>query len=131
MAKTKRVELRAVPEWVHHELLNWSRWCWSGAYPHPLPPCRCASLEGNYSRFSEDTDAEAIDKKPIPVNFANAKIVQGVYEILPYLPQQVLRAEYPQRHEQKRVVHVGRDEYDAALSVAIFRVMVAFDGSGD
>lgn len=130
MAKLKRVELQAVPDWVDHELRNWARYCWIGVYPHPIPPCRCASLEGNYSRFGEDTDAEAIDSKPIPVNLTNAKIVQGVYEILPYLPQQVLRAEYPQRHAQKCVVRVSKDEYAAALAAAVYRVMLAFERGG-
>lgn len=115
------------PDWVIHELNNWSRWCWRGAYPHPIPPRQCASLEGGYSRFGEDTDSEAIDKKPIPCNEINAKIVQGVYETLPYLPQQVLRAEYPQRSERKRVIHVGRVEYEMALNLALFRVMVALE----
>ena len=94
-----------------------------------MPPQQCASLEGNYSRFGENTDEEAIDSKPIPINESNARIVQGVYEILPWLQQQVLRAEYPQRGH-KLIFHVGRDEYAAALSVALFRVMVVFDGGG-
>lgn len=119
-----------LPDWLHHELLNWGRYCWRGPYPHPLPPQQCASLEGNYSRYGENTDEEAIDSKPIPVNLTNAKIVQGVYEILPWLQQQVLRAEYPQRHEQKRVVQVGREEYAAALAAAVYRVMLAFERGG-
>lgn len=67
-----------------------------------------------------------MDNKPIPVNETNARIVQGVYEILPWLQQQVLRAEYPQRG--KVTVKVGRDEYRSALNVALFRVMAALDG---
>lgn len=122
---------RDMPDWVDQELRNWARYCWMGPYPHPLPPCRCASLEGNYSRYGEDTDEEAIDKKAIPVNIVNAQIVQGVYEILPHLPQQVLRAEYPQRHEQKRTVRVSAEEYAAALSAAVYRVMLAFEGGGN
>lgn len=130
MAKRKLTELQPIPDWVDQELRNWARWCWSGAYPHPLPPCQCASIEGNYSRFGEDTDAEAIDGKPVPVNPTNAKIVQCAYENLPYLQQQVLRAEYPQRHEQKRVVHVSKEEYAAALAAAIYRVMMVFERGG-
>jgi len=127
MAKVK-VELQTVPDWVEQELRNWGRWCWMGAYPHPLPKERCASLEGNYQRINEEGSTESVDSKPIPVNLTNAKIVQGVYEILPYLPQQAMRAEYPQRHVQKRVVGVSREEYAAALAAAVFKVMQAFEG---
>lgn len=118
------------PDWLRHELENWARWCWRGAYPHPLPPQQCASLEGNYQRVNDEGATESVDRKPIPVNEVNAALVQGVYETLPWLQQQVLRAEYPQRHGSKRTFHVGRDEHGAALNVALFRVMVAFERGG-
>lgn len=119
-----------LPEWVSHELENWARWCWRGSYPHPIPPQQCSSLEGNYSRYGEDTDSEAIDSKPIPVNESNAKIVQGVYEILPNHQQQVLRAEYPQKRScaRKRLaVQLGKQGYEDALNSAMVRVMMIFE----
>lgn len=115
-----------IPDWLQSELSNWGRWCWRGDYPHPLPSGHCGSPEWQYERVREDGEIESVDNKPIPVNETNAKIVQGVYEILPWLQQQVLRAEYPQRG--RSTVRVGHDEYKSALNVALFRVMAALDG---
>ena len=122
-----------IPEWIDMELRNWGAWCWKGAYPHPLPPTHCASPEWQYERIREDGEIESVDDKPIPVNETHAAIVQGVYEALPWLQAQVLRAEYPQRHSgaQKRMrAHFGADAYNAALNVAVFQVMAAFDRRG-
>lgn len=122
-----------IPDWLHSELLNWGRYCWIGAYPHPLPPGHCGSPEWQYERVREEGEIESVDNKPIPVNVTNAKIVQGVYEILPWLQAQVLRAEYPQRHssaQQRLRAQVGRDGYDAALNAALFHVMATLDGRG-
>lgn len=120
------------PDWLRHEMENWSRWCWRGAYPHPLPPKHCASPEWQYERIREEGEIESVDSKPIPVNEVHAQIVQGVYEALPTLQAQVLRAEYPQRRSssvQKRlIVQMGKSAYESALNVALFRVMVAFEG---
>lgn len=126
----KRKPDSVCPDHIHYELENWGRWCWRGAYPQPMPPRQCASLEGNYQRVSDEGATESVDRKPIPVNETNARIVQGVYEILPWLQQQVLRAEYPQRHNSKRTFHVSRDRYAAALNSALLRVMVVFERGG-
>lgn len=117
-----------IPEWCEQELRNWARWCWRGAYPHPIPAGHCGSLEWQYQRINEEGTTESVDDKPIPVNEHNAAIVQGVYETLPWLQAQVLRAEYPQRHSGARHrLKVGREEYEAALSAACYKVMGAFD----
>lgn len=120
-----------IPNWVHFELCNWSRWCWLGISPGPNIPTHCASPEWQYERIREEGEIESVDSKPIPVNEVHAQIVQGVYEALPTMQAQVLRAEYPQRRSsvQKRlIVQMGKPAYESALNVALFRVMVAFEG---
>lgn len=133
--KKRPNNLRAYPSWVHDELMNWSRWCWRGAYPHPMPATSCGSIEKNYQRISEDGTVE--NARPIPPNAAHAQIVQTVWDALAKLPQQVLRAEYPQRYESGRFEHgrrgaaqrlqISLDEYEAALSVASYKIMIAFE----
>lgn len=128
-------DFRNYPAWVHEELMNWSRWCWRGEYPHPLPHTACGSVERNYQRISDEGTAENV--RPIPPNAAHARVVQAVWELMPTLPRQVLRAEYPQRHESGRAEHgrkgaairlrISLEEYEAALSVATYRVLRAFE----
>ena len=136
MAKNPMHDLRRFPDWLHHELLNWSRWCWLGAWPHPLPPSHCGSVERDYTRFGVDGSAD--DARPIPPNESRALIVNGVWRDLPAAPRQVLRAESPQYHESGRA-EFGRvgaarrmrmclREYEAALCVAAGRVWEAFEG---
>lgn len=135
--KKRPGDLRTYPTWVHEELMNWSRWCWRGAYPHPLPHTACGSVERNYQRISEEATAE--NARPIPPNEAYARIVQAAWEAMPHLPRQVLRAEYPQRHESGRVEHgrngaavrlqISLEQYEAALSVASYKVMKAFEAT--
>ncbi len=91
-----------VPDDVHHELLNWSRWCWLGEWPHPIPATSCGSLEAQY-RAPPDWNPD--DVPPVPYirpNERHAKIVQAVYDQLPELERQILRAEYPGRMETDR-----------------------------
>jgi hypothetical protein len=133
--KIPKGDFRTYPEWVHQELMNWARWCWKGAYPHPLPPTVCASIEKNYQRISDEGTVD--DVKPVPPNEAHAKRVQAVWDALPRIGQQVLRAEYPQRFESGRAVdgryaaarwlHMSLSEYESCLSMACYRVMVEFE----
>lgn len=137
MAKPKiKLDLQYYPSWLHEELLNWSRWCWLGKYPHPMPETTCASFEKNYQRISEEGTVE--DVRPIPPNTTHALIVQQVWETLPHMPKQVLRAEYPQRRESGRIehgrkgaarfLHISLNEYESALSIATYRILIAFEG---
>jgi hypothetical protein len=136
MANPKPRDLRYFPEWLHHELLNWSRWCWLGPWPHPLPPNQCGSVERDYARFRVSDSAD--EPQPVPPNEARALIVDGVWRGLPPTPRQVLRAEYPQYRDSGRA-EFGRvgaarrmgmrlREYEDALGVAISRVWNTFEG---
>lgn len=121
-----------IPDWLKAELQNWSRWCWSGPYPHPLPPDHCYSIESNYVRFREEnTTAEAPQPKP---NERNALIVNRVYKSLPKPQQKALVAEYPQHHKYKTKAAAVRGtgfanakSYDQELFKAISKVWSAFD----
>lgn len=128
MAKNK-IE---IPDWLKYEMENWSRYCWSGSYPHPLPPTHCGSPEWQYERIREEGEIESVDNKPIPINYTNAKIVQSVYDALPIHQAQALRAEYPQRHSGTRrhyIMQVGKKVYDSALNSALYRITIAFQGT--
>lgn len=128
--------MRRYPDWLHHELINWSRWCWLGAYPHPLPSSHCASIEYRYiapSVFAKDDD--------IPfhavVHEHHARRVQAVYERLPKIERLVLCAEYPKRYESGRYehgqigaarrLHISLAEYEAALFSGAEKVWDVFE----
>lgn len=97
-----------VPETMHMELVNWSRWCWLGDWPHPLPSTRCGSAEGDFhEEWHLETDAE-VEERPIPPNHRHARIVQRVYDQLPQGPKLALKAEYPGRYTSGRYEY-GRD----------------------
>ena len=136
MANMNRRDLRHFPEWLHYELLNWSRWCWQGAWPHPLPPSQCGSVEHDYIRFRVDACDD--EPRPIPANASRALVVDRVWHGLANVPKQVLRAEYPQYHSSSRA-EFGRvgaarrmglmlRDYEAALAVAVGRVWDTFEG---
>lgn len=84
IVKGSRSSCRAV---AHAELRNWSRWCWTGAWPHPLP----YGLDPAQLREDEPTEA--------PPNADRALRVERIYQTLPLAEQRVLQAEYPRRHE--------------------------------
>lgn len=70
-----------IADWIDHELRNWARWCWSGAWPHPLPPDHCASIEHLYQAPSDigaEVDAEEAARR-IPIVRDRAEIVHRVY----------------------------------------------------
>ena len=136
MARNLGRDLRHFPEWLHHELLNWSRWCWLGAWPHPLPPSHCGSAERDYTRFRVDVCPD--EPRPIPPIESRALIVDDVWHRLPQAPKQVLRAEYPQYHDSWRAefgragaarrMGLALGDYEAALCVPAGRVWDAFEG---
>ena len=120
----------AIKDWVHQELQNWSRWCWSGAYPHPLPTETCASIEKHYNRTNDEgTDPP---ERAIMPNIRNAERVQAIWETLPYLPKQVLRAEYPQRNNGRKTacrrLGINEDGYLSALHSACYKIMIGIEG---
>ncbi len=124
-----------IPDSVHEELLNWSRWCWLGAWPHPLPATHCGSLESQY-RAPPDWNPDDPPQTPgIRPNERNARKVQAVYESLPEPQRAVLKAEYPGRETAGR--NLGKTAaahrlgmsaygYDAFLQIAINKVEEAF-----
>lgn len=130
-----------VPDKIHDELLNWSRWCWSGNWPHPLPKTRCGSAEGDYTSppYWEPFGKEEVPDPPrIKPNARNAERVQAVWERWPVASpaRQVLKAEYPGRDASGRR-EFGRDvaarrlnmtirQYETALAWAAKEVGEAF-----
>ncbi len=122
--------MRHYPEWVHQELMNWSRWCWMGAYPHPLPDQRCGSVEREYTKYrTENTTDEAQQIRP---NESRALIVQKAWLSMHDTAKKVIVAEYPQRakHQGKapwRSIGISRTEYDKALMSAAGKIIDAFE----
>ena len=117
-----------VPQEVHAKLINWARWCWLGAWPHPLPPTHCLSAERGYIIPTWADDGAPAPITP-PPNAAAAKIVQAAWEELPYLPRLVLRAEYPARKaprvDEARELHLNIEQYEGMLRIAVGKVEVA------
>ena len=123
-------DFRHYPEWLHHELLNWARWCWLGPYPHPLPPGHCYSIEHQYvgHHLEEEDESEPPTVKQLLFTDRAMK-VDAVWRQMVGAPRIVLRAEYPLRYESGRVefgqkgaargLHMPLHEYRRALGVAI------------
>jgi hypothetical protein len=127
-----------IPDKVHEELLNWSRWCWLGELPHPLPPTHCGSLEGQY-RAPPEWNFEDVNETPRPSyirpNERHARMVQTAFDEMPEPMRKVLKAEYPARHSSRRSKSVAEAAYYLAmpqwlylslLSQAVCRVEEAF-----
>lgn len=124
-----------IPDDVHQELLNWARWCWSGPWPHPLPPTECGSLEAGYRAPPE---WDCLDGRRTPVvrpNERRARVVQDVWSRLPDGERLVLKQEYPAALEARRVL--GREAaarrlnmplhwYERHLGAAVNKVENAF-----
>ncbi|MCL1961518.1 MAG: hypothetical protein FWG56_07060 [Desulfovibrionaceae bacterium] len=121
-----------VPDRIHHELLNWSRWCWLGDWPHPLPPVRCASAEGQYRAPPEFDDEVAGAPAPIRIqpNERNARLVQQAWAALHEKPRRVLKAEYPaycgSRTQAARALLMTIREYETHLRYAVNQVEAKF-----
>lgn len=100
-----------IADWIDHELRNWARWCWSGAWPHPLPPDHCASIEHRYvapSDLGAEVDAEEVARR-IPIVRDRAEIVHRVYrEQLTDRERRVLVVRYIHRTPADRVSHRTR-----------------------
>ena len=127
--------IRTYEDWLHQELLNWARWCWSGGWPHPIPPDHCASLEGQYQAPPWEDEPESVRKMPEP-NAERARIVEKVWSRLPDGPRFVLRWEYPcwwwqvEVHRAARTLRMSVTHYEGNLLVAIGRVRKAFEEEG-
>lgn len=126
-----------IPQWVDAELWNWSRWCWSGEWPHPLPPATCASAEGRYISPSDLGDEDQPPPRIRPV-VERARIVQQVFdERLARLERFVLAAEYPRRNVSGRAeygrtgaarrLRIGLAMYETSLGIAVRQVERAFE----
>ncbi|MES2187967.1 MAG: hypothetical protein V4505_25675 [Pseudomonadota bacterium] len=110
-------EIYRVPDDVHLELLNWSRWCWTGDWPHP-----------GMVMFAEDDD----EVRPAAPNERHARIVQAAWERMHTSARLVLRAEYPQRTGKGRAFEASKLqmtalEYETALRWGVLRIEEAFD----
>lgn len=122
-----------IPDKIHEELLNWSRWCHLGAWPHPLPRTQCGSLEGDYTAPSwEALDMEEAPPPPrIRPNERNARRVQAAWESLEGFPRLALKSEYPGHDHTDRAARAERlrltiQQYENHLQIAVNRVEAAF-----
>lgn len=87
----------SLPPAVHAEFENWSRACWSGSWPHPLPFNRAMSAEGRFVPEAGDVFDPPEPRPPKP-NFERAEVVQRVFnDRLSHRERLVVIAEYPQR----------------------------------
>jgi hypothetical protein len=121
---------------IHQELLNWARWCWSGPWPHPLPPTECGSLEGGY-RAPPQWDT--LDERRTPTirpNERRARVVQDAWVLLPTSEKAVLKQEYPAalaprriqgREQAARFLQMTLPAYERYLASAIRKVEAAFE----
>lgn len=124
----------ALREAGHHELCNWSRWCWSGPMPGP-GPTDCASLERQYvtphyelapgEKYQNLYDVPGGDEpqadppRPLPVNHDRARAVDAIYQTLPLIEQRIIQAEYTRRHEFEAETRKARmEEASAKLGIA-------------
>lgn len=123
-----------IPDKIHEELLNWSRWCHLGAWPHPLPRTQCGSLEGDYRPpvWEADGMEEAPPPSRIRPNERHAKKVQAVWALLGALDRVALKEEYPGRREgesrQDRAdrMQLSIQQYENCLQSAVNQVEAAF-----
>lgn len=125
-----------IPDKVHEELLNWSRWCWLGEWPHPLPATHCGSLESQYRAPQNVNFEENLEDLPpvrIRPNERHAKRVQNVYEALDGFGKLVLKSEYPCRAERGSRTQAAHrigltlPQYENWLQIAINRVEGEFN----
>jgi hypothetical protein len=124
-----------IPDKIHEELLNWSRWCWLGEWPHPLPPTHCGSLESQYrTPLNVNFEEKLEDLPPVRIkpNERNARRVQAVYDALDALGQLVMKYEYPCRAERgtrtaaAHKMGMTLSQYEHWLQIAVNRVEDAF-----
>ena len=100
-----------IADWIDAELRNWARSCWSGAWPHPLPPDHCASIEHLYQAPSDigaEVDAEEVARR-IPIVWDRAEIVERVYRYrLTERERRVLVVRYVHRTPADQVARRAR-----------------------
>ena len=118
-----------IADWIDAEFRNWARWCWSGAWPHPIPPDHAASLEGRYiAPIIEDADAVQ-PRAPAP-NRQRAEIVHRVFmDRLTQTERWSLIHRYVRRTEDRiawRRMRVSRDVFETTLVNAARKVGEAF-----
>lgn len=117
-----------LPSWVQDEIWNWSRWCWLGDLPHPMPMTTCASGERAFpSGMDRDEEEEAPPQRPVPVNHDRARRVEQIYQALPLIERRAIQAEYPRRNEYGEATKTERHTKAArnlAISVASFRDVI-------
>ncbi len=92
-------------------LRQWARGEWDGSYPHPLPPRRCASAEGEYvppSIHHKEPDDDSED--PPPINWKMHAHVDKYYKKLARRDQWILQAEYTRRHKYGNLTDNARHE---------------------
>lgn len=124
--------MAVIADWIDAELRNWSAWCRSGAWPHPLPQSHCASIEHRYmapSDMGAEVDAEEIARR-IPIIRDRAEIVHRVYrERLTQREQRVLVVRYI-RHvpddQVHRTMRLPRAAVATATVAAAGRIGAAF-----
>lgn len=130
-----KVDHVRIADAVHEELLNWSRWCWQGDWPHPLPRTHCGSLESQYRAPPDWNPDDEPLPPPIRPNVRHARIVQVQYDRMPEDERRVLKAEYPARLESGRTqgravaaVRLGMPiwAYENNLRIAVNKVEAAF-----
>ncbi len=124
--------MAVIDPWIDAELRNWARWCWSGPWPHPLPPGHCASIEHRYvapSDLGAEVDAEEIARR-IPIVRDRAEIVHQVYrERLTQREQRVLVVRYVKRvpaDDVPRALRLPRHAVCDATQAAAHMIGVAF-----
>ncbi len=133
MSIQQHASWRLIPEWVEHEIHNWARWCWSGPWPHPLPPTHCTSAERYYRAPSDLGEAET---PPPPPYVPNAEIVQQAYVAMLKQEQHVMKAEYIQPWDSGRArygkvgaarrLRMSLATYETILRSGCFRIERAF-----
>jgi hypothetical protein len=122
-----------IAPWIDAELRNWSAWCRSGPWPHPIPPDRAASAEGRYIAESDlgNDDAPPPPIKPIA---RRAEIVHRVYrERLTERERWVLVWRYVRPIDDRvaiRRLRITRKVYEQALMDSARRVGEAFRNDG-
>lgn len=130
-----------VPKEIHAELMNWSRWCHLGDWPHPLPDDRCGSAERDFHAEWHSEEESAPEPPRIRPNERQAREVQRVWESMAEFderghlirrtePGLVLKAEYPgkqgSREQAAHALCMTLTEYESHLRWAVGKVEAAF-----
>jgi len=115
----------AVPENIHHELLNWARFQWSGPWPHPIPSEKCGSAEREFhAEWHQEWEPELVTV--IRPNRARAEAVHAVWKDLWDAPRLVLKAEYIEHHKDRqraaRKLAIPVHVYESHLAYAVRKV---------